>query len=64
MRPQIVSTCKRIDELIDRLPEVAGGEEAQLQRIAALQVRGVQGLGFRRRSCSALHSCRCELFRL
>lgn len=38
---QIVSTCKRIDELIDRLPVVADGEEAQLRRIAALQVRGI-----------------------
>ena len=36
---QIVETCQRIDRLIDRLPVIDDGEEAQLQRIAALQQR-------------------------
>ena len=41
---QIVAACQRIDQLIDRLPEVSDSEEAQLERIAALQQRD-QGLG-------------------
>ena len=34
---QIVASCKRIDHLVDSLPDITDDENAQLQRIAALQ---------------------------
>ena len=39
MRVQILDTHKRIEALIDLLPDVSDGEQAQLERIVALQHR-------------------------
>ena len=36
---QILETHKRLEALIDRLPDVSDGEQAQLERIVALQER-------------------------
>lgn len=36
---QIVASCKRIDQLIDSLPDITDSEDTQLQRIADLQQR-------------------------
>lgn len=39
MRVQILDTHKRIEALIDLLPDVSDGEQAQLERIVTLQRR-------------------------